>query len=205
MFKRSKQLQSGNGEKLAGMDDAMDKNADTDLRLVTALQENDEKAWTYLYETYSGHIGAAIKKVVKNACITEDVIQLTYMKLWSVIKQFDPSKGSLSAWITVVAKNQAIDVTRSRNYKKAKITTSLMEGDEEAASLKVTTVNISLIDVWDHLKILEPPEAMLVRMIYYNGHTQEEAAKAMAMPLGTVKSKLRRAMKRLRKLHAYQG
>jgi len=46
---------------------------------------------------------------------------------------------------------------------------------------------------------------MLVRMIYYNGHTQEEAAKAMAMPLGTVKSKLRRAMKRLRKLHAYQG
>ncbi|MEQ9414793.1 MAG: sigma-70 family RNA polymerase sigma factor, partial [Cyclobacteriaceae bacterium] len=121
-----------------------------------------------------------------------------FLKIWNKIEQYDPNKGRLFTWMLNLARNQAIDKSRSREISKSKKTITidpLVSTIEEKGSSKQYVDAIGLIEV---LNKLSDEQKFVVTHLYLKGYTQSELAEEFDIPLGTVKTRLRMAMIELR-------
>jgi RNA polymerase sigma-70 factor (ECF subfamily) len=124
------------------------------------------------------------------------VLQDTFVKAWRNGSSYDENKGRLFTWLLNIARNTAIDATRSAHFQKSKKTDSL---DAIVYSPGGESINPDTIGVRDMLGQLDDKYRLLIELIYFKGYTQEEAAEETGMPLGTVKTRLRFAISALRK------
>lgn len=134
-------------------------------------------------------------KIVKSESLAEDVLQESFVKIWKKIEQYDTSKGRFFTWILNITRNTAIDHWRaSQRHPSEDIQQAGMEahvgGYEEDAGASMDAEHI--------LDQLGEPERTLLSLSYFQGFSQSEIAKKMNMPLGTVKTKMRSSLHRLR-------
>ncbi len=166
--------------------------------LVKGLRSKDKSSLEYLYEHYSAALYGVISRIIKNEDIAEEVLQDVFLKIWGRIHQYDSSKGRLFTWMLNLARNQAIDKTRSRemgNDKKTNDLDSIVSVLENKNSDQQSVDTIGLSEVLD---TLPPEQKFVVTYLYLKGYTQSEFAKEFDIPLGTVKTRLRKAMIELR-------
>lgn len=170
----------------------------TELELIQALKSKDEKALAILYDRYSGALYGIVLKIVKEKELAEDVIQEAFVKMWSNFRDYDETKGRLFTWILNVARNLAIDKTRSKSFKNTFLEVS---SDERAVynASEMSTQQPEYIGMKDLVKTLREEEKVLVELIYYQGYTRTEVAEELNLPLGTVKTRIRAAIIKLRK------
>ena len=175
------------------------KQTYTQDELIVLIGERDQKAFAYLYDHYSQALFGVINAIVNDTEESEDVLQKVFLKVWNSFSMYDPAKGRLYTWMLNIARNLAIDTTRSKHEKiKSKIqstsnpvyenTLSVSEPSHNAIGLKTILENLNE----DHKTIID--------LAYFEGYTQEEIAKKLNMPLGTVKTKVRQAILVLREL-----
>lgn len=86
--------------------------------LIILLKKKDDHAFNYLYDNYSGALYGVIKQIVSDGEIGNDVLQEVFVSIWSKIDSYDSSKGRLFTWMLNIARNAAIDKTRSKNYQQ---------------------------------------------------------------------------------------
>jgi RNA polymerase sigma factor (sigma-70 family) len=136
-------------------------------------------------------------RILKNEAIAEEVLQDIFLKIWDRFDNYDESKGRLFTWMVNVARNQAIDRTRSREVSKKQKTGSL---DTFVNEVKTSFVeqNVDAIGVKELLKSLPEEQSFVVDKLYLGGYTQSELSEEFNIPLGTVKTRLRLAMQHLR-------
>ena len=169
----------------------------TEQQLISLLKSNDRTAFEYLYDHYSAALYGIIVKIVKDEDRACDVMQDTFLKIWKNISSYNAEKGTLFTWILNIARNTAIDKLRVEVKKEHVIKLdSLHDGDLSSASLFIPVP--ATMDLRTIVSQLLPERKLLIEMVYFQGYTHEEVSERLNLPLGTVKSRIRKALKELR-------
>jgi RNA polymerase sigma-70 factor (ECF subfamily) len=170
----------------------------TEADLIARLQAHDEAAFSYLYDHYSKALFSVIYGILPQAEMAEDVLQDVFVKIWQYVGSYDAAKGRLYTWMLNIARNTAIDRTRSKDFNRQAKTTALSENVYDEG----TGIHSPIADVGLKKTLEELPEESrrLLQLSYFQGYTQEEIAKMLGIPLGTVKTRIRSTLLQLRKL-----
>ena len=171
------------------------KNYNQD-ELAVLIKNRDQNAFGYLYNNYSKAIFGVISNIVDDNEEAEDILQKTFLKIWNSFDSYNTEKGRLYTWMLNIARNLAIDYKRSKSNKNKNQnvednvnTFNTIRADEESHD------HIGLKNVVDKLK---PDHLILIELAYYQGYTQEDISKELDIPIGTVKTRMRKALLLLR-------
>jgi RNA polymerase sigma-70 factor (ECF subfamily) len=169
-----------------------------EIELVSRLQGRDRTALDYLYDHYFGALYGVVFRVLQKENIAEEVLQDVFLKIWDKISQYDPAKGKLFTWMLNIARNQAIDKTRSKEISKEQKTRAIENVVSRVEAREPVEQRVDDIGVKDIIKILPDEQQFVVDYLYFKGYSQSELAEEFNIPLGTVKTRLRLAMQSLR-------
>lgn len=172
------------------------KGGSADVSLVSAIRSGDENAMALLYDRYSSIVYSVALRVLSDTGAAEDVLQEVFMQLWRNPGVFDSSRGSLGAWLAVIARNRAIDALRKRHPETdiADVIVSVepdMAGDAERARV--------MEKVLGALGAMPLAQRSALEMAYFEGLTHTEIAAKTGEPLGTIKTRIRAGLLALRK------
>ena len=168
----------------------------TENELVQLLKQRTQAGFNYLYENYSGALYNIVLSIIQDKELSDDVLQEVFIKIWRQIEQYDSQKGRLFTWMANISRNASIDTLRSKSYHTQKQNRELTESVYTAAgSVNIETDKIGLRKIVGNLK---DDFKVLVELAYFQGYTQDEISKALNIPLGTVKTRLRSALIQLR-------
>ena len=170
-----------------------------DPELVVRMRRGDESALEALYARYGGLLYTLALRIVGDAELAREVLQDSFLRAWGRRETYDPARGRVAWWLMGIARNRAVDLLRSRPHQarlreRAPLTTALPDpahGDAaQAFGLRraVTTA----------LDALSATQREAIELAYYGGLTQTEIARELGEPLGTIKSRTRDALERLR-------
>ena len=166
--------------------------------LIINIANGDQKAFAYLYDNYSQALFGVIYKIVNSHEDAEDVLQQAFIKIWNNFESYNESKGRLYTWIVAISRNLAFDFLRSKSVKTRSKVQSLTNFAQQIKSCNSTDVKNDFIGLDTMLSILNKDEQELINLAYIYGFTQLELATELNMPLGTVKTKIRNSLKKLR-------
>ena len=170
--------------------------------LIALLQKRDRKGYEILYDKYSAALFGAIIRIVKQTELAEDILSETFIKIANSFHQYDQSKGRLFTWMINIARNQSIDKLRSKDYRGGLITTSI-ESEYENLRNYNTNIEPSHFDVKTIVSFLKPTHKLLIDLAFFQGYTHKEISSKLQIPLGTVKTKIRKAVSDLRAVYNY--
>lgn len=160
------------------------------------MQQRNEKAFSYLYDNYSGALLSVVNGIVADRDAANDVLQNVFVNIWRKIESYDAAKGRLFTWMLNIARNAAIDEVRSKGYRDAQKNQPIADsGEIPGAVTAQVTEDVGLKKVLGKLK---GELRVLVDMSYFQGFTHEEISKALNIPLGTVKTRIRSALTQLK-------
>jgi len=167
--------------------------------LIQRLKQQDESAMAILYDNYAAALFGVILRIVKSEAVAEDVMQESFVKIWTSFVQYDVEKGRLFTWIINIARNTAIDKIRSKQYRVGSRTTAIEDSgvNNMESSYDIKPEQLGLKEV---VAKLNPDQKQIIDMMYFDGYTQSEVAEELSIPLGTVKTRSRAAIKMLIKL-----
>ncbi len=168
--------------------------------LVKALQERKASGFDYLYDNYSGALYAVIFKVVRDEETASDLLQEVFVKIWNNASGYDASKGRLYTWMLNIARNRSIDFLRSKAHNKSQKTNSIEDNVYAVDQANQTSLKTDTIGVREFVDKLKDKHRDIIELVYFQGYTQEETAEELGIPLGTVKTRSRAAIKKLREL-----
>lgn len=168
--------------------------------LILLLKNQSREGFNYLYRQYSPVLYGVICKVIYDEQTAQDVLQDVFVKIWTNINQYDAKKGRLYTWMLNIARNAAIDKLRSKGeIMNSKIRTgeNVVNDLERTGKVEQVTDGIGLKNMVNNLK---PEFESIVNMAYFQGYTLDEISKTLEIPLGTVKTRMRNAIKQLREI-----
>ena len=172
------------------------KGALSEEKLIALLQRADKDSFNYLYDNYSSALYGSICRMVTDKHLAEDVLQDVFLKVWSRFHQYTPSKGRLFTWMNSIARNSAIDLTRGKRGAQREYEVSGIDSDSITTQQNTCTIGI---DSFIHL--LSKHQRDVVCLHYYSGLSLIEISEALGMPLGSVKTRLRQAMRKFREIY----
>ena len=170
----------------------------TEEELINQLRFRDAVAFSYLYDNYSGALYSIIKNIVGEGEEASDVLQDVFVKIWRNIENYDSTKGRLFTWMLNVARNTAIDLVRSKDFRNQQQNQELTEDVYGAVDKGV--VQVDTIGLRKFVNILKPELKQVLELAYFKGFTQDEISKLLNIPLGTVKTRIRTGLIQLRSM-----
>ena len=190
-----------------------------DVQLVRELVQGSEQALAALYDRYGEAIFAAAYRLTADRGIAEEVVQETFLTLWNRAELFDPTVGSLAAWLHAIGRNRAVDRLRAagrRPHLVGVISPSADESDSQALERVMASGTVvagasqppgpeEAADaaglreaLREAVRQMPEHERTVILLAYQEELSQSEIADRLAWPLGTVKTRTRRALLRLR-------
>jgi RNA polymerase sigma-70 factor, ECF subfamily len=171
----------------------------TDPDLLRQMQLGDGSALEVLYARYGGLVFTLALRIVGDPELAREVLQDTLLRCWDGRDAYDSERGRVPAWLMGIARNRAIDLLRSRPHQaRLRERESLAGLASEPAQLEASEDSMLRRAVTNALQGLPIGQRRAIELAYYGGHTQAEIARATGEPLGTIKSRTREAMERLR-------
>lgn len=149
-----------------------------------------------IYDRYAGPLYGVINRICPQEEVAKDALQDTFVKIWNNRSQYDQSKAKLFTWMYTIARRTALDHLR----RMQKIDTTGVQIIENHVSQSVRA-NLDTMDIHDNVDSLEPKYRDVLYALFFNGYTQREWSDESGLPLGTVKSRLRIAMRQLRSMY----
>ncbi len=171
-----------------------------DIDLMRRIAAHDQQAFMALYQHHGRAIYSLAYRILQNATLAEEVTQDTFLKVWRHTTHWDPEKGKLKNWLLAITQFTAIDRLRREQRQPALHPDSIEDTDETM----LTSRSDSLWQEGTALRLLltqiPKEQAALIDLAFYQGMTHSEIASATQLPLGTVKTRLRTGLQRLREL-----
>jgi RNA polymerase sigma factor (sigma-70 family) len=168
----------------------------TQAGLIASLKAKDNRAFSFLYDNYHEALFRAIKKIITDHNDASDVIQDVFINIYRKIESYDASKGRLFTWMLNIAVNASVDKVKSASHRHIKNTCSL---DKVTGSrLWVVAPHISDIGITKRLALLNAKQGELIHLLYFKGFTHEQISLMRGIPVGTVKSRIRIALRQLK-------
>ena len=168
--------------------------------LMERVARGDQEAFASLYDALSPLVYGLVLRVVRDPAHSEEVTQEVFLEVWRQAKRFDADRGHARAWITVTAHRRAVDRVRAAQAASDR---DLREGIRDFQSSYDDVehrVEVALDSERVHraLESLTEAQRQAIHLAYYGGYTYPEVAQALGLPLGTVKTRIRDGMIRLR-------
>ena len=154
----------------------------------------------YLYDHYSPALYGVISRILNNDDVAEEVLQDAFLRIWDRIDNYDATKGRLFTWMLNIARNLAIDKTRSKEISKDRKTDDIDDLVNRIDRKEQAQQSVETIGLKEVLVRLPEEQKFVVEYLYLKGYTQSELAEEFNIPLGTVKTRLRLAMTELRSI-----
>ncbi|MFO1293217.1 MAG: sigma-70 family RNA polymerase sigma factor [Rubrivivax sp.] len=168
---------------------------------LASIVERDERALAALYDATFSRVFGLVQRIVRNRATAEEVVEEVYFQVWRQAVRFDPSRGKALAWILSMARSRAIDALR----REARCSAEGADADaqpgavsDEPAADELLELARRQADLAQALMLLGAQPRQLVSLAFFRGMSHEEIAQHMRLPLGTVKSQIRRALLTLR-------
>ncbi|MET3804622.1 RNA polymerase sigma-70 factor (ECF subfamily) [Nakamurella sp. UYEF19] len=176
----------------------------TEQRLAQAFSTSD--AWTLreVYDRYGTQVYRVAIACVSNAGDAEEITQTVFVDAWRARETFDPSKGSLGGWLMAITKRRCIDRLRSRDRARRDVAAVVARGDHDHETPGPDQV-VERIVVADQLARLPQTQRAVLQLAFYDDLTHTQIASLTGLPLGTVKSHLRRGLEQLRRRWEVDG
>lgn len=189
----------------------------SDADLLAGLAAGDPDALTLLYRRYAPLVYSLALRILGNQQQAEEVVQDVFVKLWRQPQSYDAARGRFVNWLLGVTHHRAIDELRSRKrYQRHQITEAGQAGAENAPALadlpdhapdlgEQAWLNVQRQAVRAALQMLPPEQWEALELAYFGGYTQSEIAAALQQPLGTIKTRIRLGIQKLRAYFEAQG
>lgn len=174
----------------------------TDTHLLHRIAERDQKAFLALYERYGNLVYSLALRVVRYQVVAEEVTQDVFLKVWQQPTRWNPALGQFSSWLLTITRNAGID--RLRKERRHWATSQDLAdpfahvGEETAVSENLYWYDGLILNRL--LQQLPPEQRQLIELAFYQGYTHSELAENLQLPLGTVKTRLRTGLQKLRTL-----
>ncbi|WP_293912951.1 sigma-70 family RNA polymerase sigma factor [Deinococcus sp.] len=182
---------------------SQEQGGPSDAELIARFALRDEAALGELYDRYSAAANGLALSIVREAALAQEIVHDSFLKVWARPTLFDPRRAAFSTFILTVVRHAAISRLRGVRY-------TLPLDDEEGAPLPLADPRVDLLEHTEQrqraervqavLRELKPAQRETVERAYYQGETREAIAGAMGVPVGTVKSRLKYALDKLRGL-----
>lgn len=166
--------------------------------LMSQVQDGDRDAYTKLFDTVAPMVYGITRRVLRDEAQAEEVTQEVMLAVWRTADKFDATRGSTRSWVATMAHRRAVDRVRSSQARRDR---EHVSGREEAPYDSVAEQVEDKADrqgVRDALDVLTPLQREAIDLAYYEGYTYREVAELLGAPLGTVKTRMRDGLQRLR-------
>lgn len=192
---------------------SMDKAVETgdlegasDATLVVAIGRWRQEALAEVYRRHAGAVFALAQRVLRNRALAEEAVQDVFLRLWDQPDKFDPERGSLRSYLLAQGHGRSVDLLRSetsRQEREVRYAASSVDiGQDLEAEVEDLVVSEEVHKV---LLVLPKPEREAIQLAYFGGHSYREVARLLGEPEGTIKSRIRAGLQRLRVLLADAG
>jgi len=172
----------------------------SDLELLSAMSQGQIKALDILYDRYSRLVYSIAYRILNSSEEAEDITQDVFLTLWRR-NSYDPQRGSLSSFLTTLTRSRAIDRLRSKNARLRVVQRlqGIVRSDSSSLSpLEQASIGERSQVIRTALSQLSESERQVLEIAYYEGLSQSEIAERLDIPLGTVKSRSRQGLLKLR-------
>jgi RNA polymerase sigma-70 factor, ECF subfamily len=171
----------------------------SDAQLVTSIARYSEVALAEAYRRHGGAVYGLARRVLNNSSEAEDVTQEVFLRLWNQPDRFDASRGSLRSFLLAQSHGRAVDTVRSHNSRRVREARDARRTATAEYDMQHEVWDMALADqVTRALGTLPDEERRAIEMAYFSGHTYVEVAQLLDQPEGTVKSRIRNGLRRLR-------
>lgn len=172
----------------------------TELHLLAQIQAGSEDALLELHSRYANLVYSVAYRVLNDSMSAEEVTQDAFMRLWNKSYTYDPEKGRFTTWLLTVTRRLAIDLIRQRQRREPKSGMLFMDEDPSLWENMLTAegggdLRRTLRSVMDELPI---EQRELIELVYFYGMSHSDLAETLDIPLGTVKTRIRLGMQKLR-------
>ena len=170
-------------------------DAGDEMRLVARIRAGDQLALSELYDRYSSVVYGVALRILQDTGAAEDLSQDIFLQLWRKSEAFDSSRGSLGAWLAVIARHRAIDRLRQRkpesDIEGCVIASATDLRDETERSLVIEKVRVVMNE-------MSSDQRTALELAFFEGLTHTEIAEKTGEPLGTIKTRIRSGLQMLR-------
>jgi RNA polymerase sigma-70 factor, ECF subfamily len=166
--------------------------------LLTAVARGNERAYDAVYDLTSGWVLGVARKVLRDPAQAEEVMQEVMLEVWRLASRFDPARGSGTSWVMTLAHRRAVDRVRSERshaIRELRAATAVIDYDDV---IEAVETSLDAQRVQRCLASLTRLQHECVSLAYYGGYTYREVAELLGVPAGTVKTRMRDGLIRLR-------
>ncbi len=171
----------------------------SDAALVVAIGRFHEDALAEVFRRHGGAVFALARRVLGDPGRAEEIVQEVFVRLWNVPERFDPERGSLRSFLLAQTHGRAVDLLRADTSRREREAREARVAAEAGYDLEHEVWDLAVAEhVRDAVLLLPADERRAIELAYFGGRTYREAAQELGEPEGTVKSRIRSGLKRMR-------
>ena len=175
-----------------------------DKDLISGIRDRDRMALEALYSRYSGAVYGLAMRMLRDAGAAEEVAQDTFFNIWRRAGSYDAPRGSVTTWLFGIARNRAIDELRKRRRAADRVQNGVDLSNKPAETRDSDPAEYAAVlhegrRVREAIGDLRPEQRQVVALAYFGGMTHTQISRELGQPLGTVKTRMRLAIKKLRR------
>jgi RNA polymerase sigma-70 factor, ECF subfamily len=179
--------------------DVDDLSAASDAALVVAIGRWREEALAEVYRRHAGASYALARRLLNDNQLAEEILQEVFLRLWNNPERFDPARGSLRAYLLAQTHGRAVDLLRSETARRRREERDAREAPSFGDDIERQVIDLTVSEkVKEVVAGLPADERQAIELAYFGGHTYRQVAVMLETPEGTVKSRIRSGLRRLR-------
>ena len=170
------------------------------FNVIEGMIERNEQSLAELYDCTLAKVYGLALKITRRHDLAEEVVEDTYMQAWQEVSKFDIARGPVMAWLMMICRSRAIDALRRLDAAESHADPESLSTDtgKVCSPLDILLLLERESDIQIAMTDLNPLQRQLISLAFFKGYTHEEIASQMHMPLGTVKSNIKRAQDKLK-------
>jgi RNA polymerase sigma-70 factor (ECF subfamily) len=171
----------------------------SDAVLVVAISRYRQDALAEAYRRHAGAVFALARRLLIDATLAEEIVQEVFLRIWNQPEKFDPERGTLRSYLLAQCHGRSVDLLRSETSRRRREERDARRTAEDGYDLEHEVVDLAVAErVKEALATLPDIEREAIALAYFGGHTYREVADLLEQPEGTVKSRIRTGLQRLR-------
>ena len=171
----------------------------SDASLVVAIGRWRQDALAEAYRRHAGAVYALARRLLVDQSLAEEVVQEIFLRLWNQPDKFDPERGSLRAFLLAQTHGRSVDLLRSETSRRRREERDARQTAEAGYDIEREVTDLSVADqVKEVMAVLPVDERRAIELAYFGGHTYRQVAVMLEQPEGTVKSRIRSGLRRMR-------
>ena len=171
----------------------------SDAVLVIGISRYQEQALAEAYRRHAGAVFGLARRLLANPTMAEEIVQEVFLRLWNQPEKFDPERGALRSYLLAQCHGRSVDLLRSESSRRNREERDALRAAEAGYDLEHEVLDITVAErVKDAMGNLAEVERRAIELAYLGGHTYREVASILGQPEGTVKSRIRSGLKKMR-------